>query len=135
MNMKSFLPLLAIAVAGALSLAACTDPIPLRQDPTINPPQIHVTDYWLQNDIYGQTVSVHRVGAGQLEVAVRLYNKRDWEKQVDYRYRFLSQSGAEVEAPSGWHALRIEQRGYTELKFTSMTAQAADFDVQVRPVR
>jgi hypothetical protein len=135
MNVKKSLSMLAITAAAVLSLAACTDPVPLRQDPTVTPPQIHLSGYILQNDIYGQVLPVHRVGSGQLDVAVRLYNKRGHDQQLDYRYRFLDQSGAEIEAASGWHALRIEQKGYAEVKFTSMTAQAADFDLEIRPVQ
>ena len=134
-NTMSGIVLTALALCVIFALAACTDPVPLRQNPLAAPPQIHLTGYWLQNDIYGEVLPVHRVGAGQLDVTVRLYNKCGHELQVDYSYRFLDQTGAAVEAPSGWAALRIPQKGYAEVKFTSMTAQATDFDLEIRPVR
>ncbi len=134
-NKKSIIAIAALTICSALSLAACTRPVPMRQDPNGAPPQIHLTGYWIQNDVYGEVLPVHRVGAGQLDVSVRLYNKRGHELQVDYMYRFLDQAGAQIEDPSGWHALRIPQKGFAEVKFTSMTAQAADFDLEVRPVQ
>lgn len=132
---KSRIILSALALVSIFALAGCTEPIQLKQDPIATPPQIHLTRYGLQNDIYGEVLPVHRVGAGQLDVAVRLYNKTGQELQVDYQYRFLDQGGAEIESPSGWHAMRIAPKGWAEAKFTSMTAQAADFDLDVRPVR
>jgi len=134
-NPTSRIVLAALAMGALLSLSACTEPIALKPDPIATPPQVHLTEYGLQNDIYGTVLPPHRVGSGQLDVTVRLYNKTGHELQVDYQYSFLDQGGATVETPSGWHALRIAPKGWAEAKFTSMTAQAADFTVQIRPVQ
>ena len=54
-----------LASAMLLSLAACDRPIPGVKDPTVIPPQVHLTSHALSDDLYFQTPVVTRVVPGR----------------------------------------------------------------------
>lgn len=130
--MMKKLSLAALALVACAGLAGCNDPISGNQDTFSQYPQVRMNSYWLQQNTDVQKPIVMRTGSGQIDVQVPIRNKDDAELIVDYQYRFLSAQGAEVEARSGWHNLRIPRKGIATIRFTSMTAMAEDFDVQIR---
>lgn len=130
MNKK--LSLLAVALVACFGLAGCDDPISGNQDTFSQYPQVRMNSYWLQQHTDVQKPIVMRTGAGQIDVQIPIRNKDDAELIIDYQYRFLTTQGAEVEGRSGWHNLRIPRKGVSTIHFTSMTAAAEDFDVQIR---
>lgn len=125
---------IALLLASTVLLAACDRPIPGIKDPTVIPPQVHLTSHALSDDLYFQTPVVTRVGAGQVDVTVGVYNRDGDENLIDFQYRFLY-NGSEAEQPSGWHMLRVPPRGWSQIHFTSLTALPNDFDVNVRPTK
>ena len=120
-------------LAGALGggLAGCTEPIPAMQDPLM-PLQISMQSTGLQNDLLVTVLPVTRVGAGQLHVDIQLYTKTDHDLSVDYKYYFVDDHGAQTDNPSGWQFVKVPARGTQQFEFTSMSASAADFRVQLR---
>jgi uncharacterized protein YcfL len=129
--MKSFSAgWLALVLVGGLT--ACTDPIPAQQDALKTYPQVHLTNHYLQAWTRVQQVDLKYLGAQQLRVAVVIRNLTNDDLPIDYRYRFLNESGMEVEQVSSWQAMVLPKRGYREITITSMTALAKDFDLQIR---
>ncbi len=129
---KKMLSLAALALVACMGLAGCDDPISGNQDTFSEYPQVRMNSYWLQQHTDVQRPIITRVGAGQINVQIPIRNKDDAELIIDYQYRFLTKAGAEVESRSGWHNLRIPRKGVATIQFTSMTAMADDFDVQIR---
>jgi hypothetical protein len=125
------LALVLLAATLATGMAGCTDPIPGQQDAIVTYPQVHLASHWLETWTRVQPPVVHRVGSGQLEVAVPIRNLTDEPLSVDYQYRFL-RGGAEVEGRSGWQNYVIPPRGMGQITFTSMTQAIDDFDVEIR---
>ena len=130
--MKKMLGLLLLG--GALSMVGCTEPIVANQNPYM-PSQVTVTDYWLQNDIYVKVLQPERVGAGQLRAPIEIYNKTDHDLTIDYTYTFVDQGGVQVGNPPTWEFERLPPRGSKQIAPTSMSANAADFRVQIRKAK
>ncbi|HEY4330368.1 MAG TPA: YcfL family protein [Phycisphaerae bacterium] len=128
--MKSFL---AFGVLSLSLLAGCNGPITAYQDPNM-PLQVSVSDYWMQQEIR-VTPHVERIpGTGQLKVSVQVFNTTDKDLSLDYKYWFTDKAGIQVDTiDSGWEFQRIPAKGYQNLTFTSMSAAAEDFRVQIRP--
>jgi uncharacterized protein YcfL len=97
------------------------------------PMQVTMTDALLQHDLKVSKAQAHRVGAGQLEVTVELYNQSDHNLPVDYQYWWVDKAGMAVDNRSGWQAIKLAPRSFQQITFTSMSALADDFRVQVRP--
>jgi predicted small secreted protein len=125
------LVLAAVVTVTAASLTACNEPIPAYQD-IHHPLQVSMTDYYTQDSLRVNKITPERTGAGQLKVTVELFNRRDWEMTVDYKPRFMDKNGMQVDNDIGWQLVRIPQRGYQSFSFTSMSAAAEDFQVQLR---
>ena len=122
---------------GLLSLgllaAGCEGPIPAYQDPSA-PLQVSLTGYGLQDKIRVVVPKPERVGAGQLKVTVQVFNRTNSDLTVDYRYSFTDKAGTPVENSNiGWEGERLPPNGYQTITFTSMSAAAEDFRVQLRP--
>jgi len=125
---KSMMLMLA---AATLSLAACTDPIEVRSDKFSQYPQVHTESYYLKEWTRVQEPQAVRVGAGQLKVMIPIRNLTDNELQLDYIYTFTDPRGITVEGPSSRQFVRLPRKGIGQIEFTSMTATAADFRVQI----
>ena len=120
---------------GAVMLVAvggCTDPIAARQDTFYPFPQISVDSYSLQNDIAVQPPVVSRVGAGQLKAQIVVRNLTNKAIDLDYKFWFVDVNGVQVEGDKSWLSKRIHARGMDTIEFSSLTASAADFRVQMR---
>jgi uncharacterized protein YcfL len=129
--MKKFLAMGLVSLG--LLAAGCEGPIPAYQDQN-GPLQVSMTDFSLQDKIRVTIPKPERVGNGQLKVTVQLYNRTDKDLSVDYKYFFTDKAGVQVEKLDiGWELERIPPRGYQSVTFTSMTAAAEDFRVQLRP--
>jgi uncharacterized protein YcfL len=123
-----------LVVLGMLA-AGCEGPIPAWQDPN-SPLQVSLTGYGLQDKIRVVVPKPERVGAGQLKVTVQVYNTTGSDLTVDYKYQFTDKAGTPVENSNiGWEAERIPPHGYQPIMFTSMSAAAEDFRVQLRPAQ
>ncbi len=125
---------LAALVAGAsicLLLAGCQGPVVPYVDSLSPYPQIHLTSYSLQGKIVVKEPIVSRVGGGQLDVVVPIRNLTDDELYLQYQYAFLDARGVMMEGKSGWMDLRIAPYGMAQAHFTSMTPEAANFDVDI----
>ncbi len=117
----------------SLLAAGCDGPIPAWQDPN-SPLQVSLTGYGLQDKIRVVVPKPERVGAGQLKVTIQVANRTNSELTVDYKYSFTDKYGTPVENSNiGWEGERISPRGYQTITFTSMSAAAEDFRVQLRP--
>ena len=123
-------------VAVGLLTAGCEGPIAAYQDPNA-PLQVSMTGFGIQDDIRVSPPKPERVGAGQLKVTVQLYNRTGSTLAVDYKYFFTDKQGVQVETPiaTGWENVRIPPRGYQAITFTSLSAAAEDFRVQLRPAQ
>jgi len=120
-------------LAGALGLAlcGCTAPPAAQQDPMVEMPQVHYSNYYLQTWTRIQPPSAPRVGSGQLDVSIPIRNlTNDW-LIIQYQYTFLNHK-MPVEGPSGWTDLRVPKKGIAYIRFTSMSAAVDDFDVEIR---
>ena len=128
--------LLGLALLGAAALAGCMDPNPAIQDPNL-PHQVNISDTWLQSYIYAQVPKPERVGAGQLKVAVQLYNRTGDDISIDYSYFFTDKAGTKVEDPiaTGREFERIPAHGYVTVSFTSLSAAAEDFRLYISRAR
>lgn len=131
--MNKILPMTLLAGALSLGLAGCNEPINALQD-QLPTNQFAMANIDVQHDVRIKPMPPQRVGAGQLEVIVQVYNLRAWDYVLDYTYYFVDANGAQVESPSGRQELRIPPHGTAQFKITSMTAQAADFRIQMRKV-
>jgi len=123
-------------VALGLLAAGCEGPIPAYQDQN-ETVQVHLTGYGLQDQIRVTPPKPERVGAGQLKVTVQLYNRTGSDLSLDYKYFFTDKNGVQVETPisTGWEFVKIPPRGYQAITFTSLSAAAEDFRVELRPAR
>ena len=136
--MKKLLPssLLASSLLALGLLAGCQDPIPAWQNPNA-PLQVTMDNNWLQNELYVQLPKPERVGAGQLKVTLQLYNRTGDDMTVDYKYFFTDKAGNKVEDPisTGWEAERVPAHGSQSISFTSLSAAADDFRVEIRSAK
>lgn len=124
-----------LLAAGAIFtslLAGCQGPVVPYKDSIARYPQIHLASYHLQNKIALQEPLVSRVGDGQLDVVVPVRNLTGGNLYLEYQYYFTNQQGGQAEEPSGWNTLRLPAYGIEQIHFTSLTAGAADFDLNIR---
>ena len=70
----------------------------------------------------------------QLKVTLQLYNRTGDDMQIDYQYYFTDRNGVKVEDPisTGWERQIVSAHATQAVSFTSMSAAAEDFRVQVR---
>jgi hypothetical protein len=129
-RMVQFTPWAAMAVL-CLSLVGCQGPVVPYADSLSPYPQIHLTSYSLQSKIVVKEPIVSRVGGGQLDVVVPVRNLTDHTLYLQYQYAFLDSRGIMVEGHSGWMTLRIAPYAMAQAHFTSMTAAAANFDLDI----
>ena len=126
--------LMLVAVLG-LAVAACNDPPrPAFQAPA-QPTQITMTNWVLQQNITVSKAGASRIGAGQLQVNVELYNSSDHTIRADYKYWFTDKNGIGVDNQSGWQLVTVPPKGFQQFTITSMSAMADDFRVQLRPAQ
>jgi len=126
-----------LVVAGAMmaaGLSGCTDPIAASQDPIQVYPQVQVDSYWMASWARVGTPVPMRVGAGQLEVAIPIRNLNDYDLQVEFQYRFKNKAGVLIEEP-GRGSVRVPRKDQAEIRFTSMTPLAEDFQVTLRYIK
>ncbi len=122
-----------LAAIAMLFLAGCWNPIVPNRDVLTQYPQIHLATTGLQRQIYLQEPIVSRVGDGQLQVVVPVRNLENGRLILEYQYRFLNAQGVQVEGTSGWTTLRLpDYNSRAQIKFTSFTAQADNFDLDIR---
>ena len=125
-----------LGLAGVILVAAgvggCTDPITANQDPIMQYPQVHMESYYLQQWTRVQPPITSRVGAGQLHVTVAIRNLTDSDMGLDYKYYFTGPSGSMVENETGWKLVTIPRKGISQIEFTSLSADARDFRVELR---
>ncbi|NNM88343.1 MAG: DUF1425 domain-containing protein [Phycisphaerae bacterium] len=122
------------AVLLAVGLAGCGPIVPIQDN--MNPyPQVELTNWNLLGKIVVREPSASRVGDGQLHIVVPLRNLTDHELYLEYQYRFLNAKGVQVEHTSGWNTVRVQAHGMTQIHFTSLTALANDFNVDIRPLQ
>ena len=138
---RRFRPVIVLAggiVGIVLTLAAggCWEPIAPNREVLRQYPQIHLATTGLQRQIYLREPIVNRVGDGQLQVVVPVRNLENGELNLEYQYRFLNNQGVQVEETSGWNTLRLPDYGsMAQIQFTSLTAQAANFDLDIRTLQ
>ena len=122
-----------IGLVGAMGLAftSCTDPINAWQDPIVEYPQVHVDAYSMQQRIRVQKPIATRFGAGQLQVDVPIRNLTDDDLTIDYVYYFMDSKGIEIGDPQTAF-LRVQRKGIGQIEIKSMSAQAADFRVEIK---
>ena len=125
--------LMAMGLLGVGLLAGCNDPIAPFQDKNM-PIQVSMTDYDMQWKLRVQPPATERVPGGQLKVSLQIYNTTQDDMTIDYKYWFTDKNGVQNEdnSMSGWNAVRLAPRGYQTVTFTSMTAAADNFRVQLR---
>jgi uncharacterized protein YcfL len=125
--------LLAMGLLSLGLLAGCNEPIPAWQDQH-GPVQVSMTDVGLQWKVRVGNVATNRVGAGQLQVSMQVFNTTGDDLTVDYKYWFTDKAGVQVEDSNGlsWIHQRIPPHGYVTVTFTSMGSTAEDFRVQFR---
>ncbi len=122
------------AVLLAVGLAGCGPIVPFQDN--LNPyPQVELTNWNLLGKIVIREPIASRVGDGQLHIVVPLRNLTDHELYLEYQYRFLNAKGVQVEQTSGWNTVRVQAHGITQIHFTSLTALANDFNVDIRPLQ
>ena len=114
-----------------LLLAGCQGPVVPYADSLSPYPQIHLTSYSLQGKIVVKEPIVSRVGGGQLDVVVPVRNLTDQTLYLQYQYAFLDSRGVMIEGRSGWMDLRIPPYAMAQAHFTSMTPEAANFDLDI----
>ncbi len=124
--------LLAAGVVLSGLLAGCQGPVVPYKDSMVRYPQIHLASYHLQYKIALQEPLVSRVGDGQLDVVVPVRNLTGGNLYLEYQYYFTNQQGGQAQEPSGWNTLRLPAYGIEQIHFTSLTAGAADFDLNIR---
>ena len=127
---KPWKPWAATAVF-CLLLAGCQGPVVPYADSLSPYPQIHLTSYGLQGKIVVKEPIVSRVGGGQLDVVVPVRNLTDHTLYLQYQYAFLDSRGVMIEGRSGWMDLRLPPYAIAQAHFTSMTAAAANFDLDI----
>jgi len=125
--------LLAITLLATGLMAGCMDPIPAMQN-TYSPSQVNMSDTWLQQRVLLTIPKPERVGAGQLKVTVELYNRTGDDISVDYKYFFTDKSGTQIDqgVQTGWEFVRVPAHGRQSFSYTSMSAAAEDFHVDLR---
>ncbi len=124
--------LVAIGAILTVLLAGCQGPVVPYKDSMARYPQIHLASYHLQNKIALQEPLVSRVGDGQLDVVVPVRNLTGGNLYLEYQYYFINQQGGQAQETSGWNTLRLPAYGIEQIHFTSLTAGAADFDLNIR---
>ena len=122
------------AVLLAVGLAGCGPIVPFQDN--MNPyPQVELTNWNLLGKIVVREPIASRVGDGQLHIVVPLRNLTGHELYLEYQYRFLNAKGVQVEQTSGWNTVRVQAHGMAQIHFTSLTALANDFNVDIRPLQ
>ena len=119
-------------IAVMFCLIGCHGPVVPGQDTLTAFPQVHLTSYSLQGKITIQEPIVDRVGDGQLQVVVPVRNLTGSRLYLEYQYYFLNQQGVQVEENSGWNTLRLPSYSIQQIQFTSLTALANNFDLDIR---
>ena len=112
------------AAAAAVLLAGCATPPPALPrgvsliDAERLGPMLHV-----------QEPAVARTRTGTLQVSVPVRNVSASRLVLEGRATFR---GAAAEAPSGWRRVFINKDSAETLEFSSLSAQASDFQVELR---
>ena len=119
-------------IAILLCLTGCQGPVVPGQDTLTVFPQVHLTSYSLRGKITIQGPIVNRVADGQLQVTVPVRNMTGGRLYLEYQYYFLNQEGVQVEEDSGWNTLRLPPYSLQQIQFTSLTAEADNFDLDMR---
>lgn len=127
MRMLSVLTLLGLTL-----LAGCgvKSPISGRSDPYFRE-QVHFTDADLANKTaVGQPVPERRDGLLFVSVPIRSASNNDLH--IDYRVTFFNQQGSPIEQTGWLGGTTLPANTPSFLRFNSTTANAADFQVDVR---
>ncbi len=113
-------------------VSGCHGPVVPGQNTLAVFPQVHLASYSLQGKITIQEPIVNRVGDGQLQVAVPVRNMTGDRLYLEYQYYFLNHQGVQVEENSGWNTLRLPPYSVQQIQFSSLTAEAYNFDLDIR---
>ncbi|NNM84633.1 MAG: DUF1425 domain-containing protein [Phycisphaerales bacterium] len=123
-----------LAAVLMLALAGCGPIVPFADN--MNPyPQVHLTNWHYLGKVVVKEPVPSRVGDGQLDIVVPIRNLTKHELYLEYQYRFLNSQGVQVEQTSGWNTIRVQAYGMAQIHFTSLTALANDFDLDIRPLQ
>ncbi len=123
-----------LAAVLMLGLAGCGPMVPFADN--MNPyPQVHLTNWHYLGKVVVKEPVPSRVGDGQLDIVVPIRNLTSHELYLEYQYRFLNSQGVQVEQTSGWNTIRVQAYGMAQIHFTSLTALANDFDLDIRPLQ
>ena len=118
----------------AVWLSGCGPIVPFQDN--LKPyPQVELTNWNLLGKIVIQEPIASRVGDGQLHIVVPLRNLTGHELYLEYQYRFFNAQGVQVEQTSGWNTVRVQAHGIAQIHFSSLTALANDFNVDIRPLQ
>jgi uncharacterized protein YcfL len=99
-------------------VSGCHGPVVPGQNTLAVFPQVHLASYSLQGKITIQAVPVRNMTGD------RLY--------LEYQYYFLNHQGVQVEENSGWNTLRLPPYSVQQIQFSSLTAEAYNFDLDIR---
>ncbi len=122
------------AVLLVVGLAGCGPIVPFQDN--LKPyPQVELTNWNLLGKIVIQEPIASRVGDGQLHIVVPVRNLTGHELYLEYQYRFFNNKGVQVEQTSGWNTVRVQAHGIAQVHFSSLTALANDFNVDIRPLQ
>ncbi len=123
-----------LAAVLMIGLAGCGPIVPFADN--MNPyPQVHLTNWHYLGKVVVKEPVPSRVGDGQLDIVVPIRNLTSHELYLEYQYRFLNSQGVQVEQTSGWNTIRVQAYGMAQIHFTSLTALANDFDLDIRPLQ
>ena len=90
------------------------------------------TDRALGGAVEARDVGVERTADGRLALDLGLYNVSGDYVRVDYRVRFLTESGAPIaDDPEQGPVLKTLQRGLNHVLVYSRTKQAARYEIQI----
>ena len=119
-------------LAVAMALAGCVNkPITGRADP-YSPEQIHFTEADLANKTAVGPPLVERRD-GLLHVTVPIRSAINKALHIDYRVTFLDKQGVPVEGPGTWNGGTVLPPNTPSfIRTNSMTANAADFQIDIR---
>lgn len=134
--MKWHLPVSAVAfMLLAVGLSACSTAPPTALPDNVSAagyPQIE-TRGDLNKEIYFDKAVVQRSKDGAFHVSVPVRCIKQHAVEAQYRFIFLAQDGTLLTPRMDWRYIKLPSRAQVFLQGTSLSKNAADWRLQIRP--